>query len=231
MIINKYRFGSHVYGTQTPVSDEDFICVTHEKTIATDINTHYYTVDEFQRLLNNHEIQMLECYFLPEQHVLQEMYKDFTFSLDKGKLRINISTITSNSWVRGKKKLIVQGDYDKYLAIKSVFHAIRILGLGIQLADTGGINNYSEYNWVHTDLLKMAAQWDQIELWEKIDDKYRKLFNKLNSEFKKLCPKITIPEHRIKQDLIQLFREHHCYTEPVVQHKLVEKIIRLFQSY
>ncbi len=62
-----------------------------------------------------------------------------TFKLDKTKLRVAISTIVSNSWVKGKKKLIVQGDYDLNLAIKSTFHSLRILDFGTQIAMEGKI--------------------------------------------------------------------------------------------
>lgn len=229
-ILNRYRFGSHVYGTQTKDSDEDFICVTDEKIISEDLNTKYYTVAEFQRLLDNHEIQMLECYFLPGRFILQQSYTGFSFTLDLAKLRVSISTISSNSWVKGKKKLIVQADYDKKLGVKSVFHAVRILGLGIQLAQTGKIADYSEYNWLYADLIKLSAAYDYIQLWEKMEDKYRKLYNKLNTQFKLLCPKSNIPEHRLKQALIRLFEENHCYGAAVIENKLVDKIVHLVQT-
>lgn len=63
--LNVYRFGSVVYGTNTKDSDEDFIVVTKEKLISNNINVHYYTIIEFQTLLDNHDIQMLECFYLP----------------------------------------------------------------------------------------------------------------------------------------------------------------------
>jgi hypothetical protein len=208
MILNKYNFGSIVYGTNTEKSDEDYICVTDEKVISNDINIHYYTIEEFQRLLDNHEIQMLECYFIDDKFKHVENHK-FNFELNLSKLRVSISTITSNSWVKGKKKLIVMADYDKYIAIKSIFHSIRILDLGIQIATYHRIINYSEYNWLFFDLLKLSEQHDYIDLWNIIDSKYRKLFNKLSSDFKKLAP--LEKEYSIDVDIENILKDFNIY--------------------
>jgi hypothetical protein len=228
--LNLYRFGSHVYGTNHEGSDEDFIQVTLEKEITDNINIHSFTVTEFQSMLNNHDIEILECYFLPEEFKLKETYKEFTLSLDLGKLRVSISTITSNSWVKGKKKLTVMGDYDKYTAIKSIFHSIRILGLGIQIATHQRIIDYTEYKWLFQDLMKLASQYDYIELWEKIDAKYRSLFKELSSQFKQLCPKNNIPQQQLKEKLIQLFKDNHCYSKEVIDSGLINQLVQLFNE-
>ena len=120
-IINKYRFGSHVYGTNSGASDEDYICVTKTKIILGEINVHYYTISEFQYELDNHTIPVIECYFLPEQHIVEKKYNGFSFNLDKGKLRINISTVSANSWIKARKKLTVSKEYNKYLALNLLF--------------------------------------------------------------------------------------------------------------
>lgn len=235
-ILNKYCFGSRVYGTQTQHSDEDFICVVadidnEENSMNSEANIQYLTVSEFQRRLDNHVIEVLECYFLPQKFILENQFPSFHFELDKGRLRVSISTTSANIWVKGKKKLLVGNEDCKYLAIKSIFHAVRILGMGIQLASTGIIYNYSEFNWLHSELMIMAAQETDLGLWKKIDDRYRKLFNKLNSEFKQLCPKINIAEHKLKAAIIKLMMEHGCYTDEVIKANLVGKLSELFRSY
>lgn len=187
-ILNIYKFGSHLYKTNHEKSDEDFIIVVKKWYASADINVHVFTIDQFQRLLDNCDIQMLECYFSTQK--IKEEHQ-FHFHLDKAKLRTSISTICSNSWVRGKKKLTVMGDYDKYLAIKSIFHSLRILDFGIQLAESGRIYDFSSMNYVLTDLQRLSEQYENIELWTAIDEKYRKKFNSLSSHFKSLCPKNT----------------------------------------
>jgi hypothetical protein len=140
----------------------------------------------------------LECIFLPNKFKIKEIIK-FPFVLDKEKLRRSVSTITSNSYVKGKKKLIIQGDYDKYLAIKSIFHSIRIIDFGIQIATENRITNYKSCNWIMHDLLKISENKESVELWDIINRKYHEIFRNKSSDFKKLCPisndkNITIKE-------------------------------------
>lgn len=207
-VLNIYMFGSMVYGSNNEKSDNDLIVVTNNKVVSNDINIHYYTIIEFQTLLNNHEIQMLECYFLPRIFKVKEEYKFNLESIDKVKLRINISTITSNSYQKCKKKLTVMGDYDKYIAIKSLFHSLRILDFGIQIAQHGKIDNYSSMNYVMFDLLKLSAEHDYIDLWEIIETKYKKMFNNKSSIFKQLCPK-TIENKTLIEHLCKVFEKHN----------------------
>lgn len=211
--LNVYRFGSIVYGTNSKDSDEDFIVVTKEKVISNNINVHYYTIIEFQTLLDNHDIQMLECFYLPyNSKFILKKEQVFTLNkndiIDKYKLRIAISTITSNSWVKGKKKLVVQGDYGKYLAIKSVFHSIRILDYGIQIAQHNKIVDYTSMNYVMFDLLKLSVEYDYIELWNMIEARYKKLFNNKSSIFKQLCPK-SIENETLISNLRKIFKEYN----------------------
>lgn len=185
---NIYRFGSHVYGTNHQSSDDDFIKVSDEYIISDNVNIKIYSPSQFQYLLDNHDISALECYFLPDNKIVKKEM-NFDFALDKQKLRTSISLISSNSWVKGKKKLIVIGDYDVYLGIKSVFHSLRILSYGIQIAREGKIIDYGCVNYIFHDLVRMSEEDSSITLWNAIDNKYRKVFNSLSSEFKALCPK------------------------------------------
>jgi hypothetical protein len=222
-ILNVYRFGSVVYKTNQINSDKDYIIVTKEKVISDDINIHYFTVNEFQLLLDNHDIQMLECFFLNEDNILKNEHR-FSFVLNKEKLRVSISTVASNSWVKGKKKLIVMADYDKYLAIKSIFHSLRILDFGIQIGANGKINNYSSTNFIFFDLLDLSNKFDNIELWNVIETKYKKLFNEKSTIFKSICPK-PINESKIRLDLINLFKKYN-----IENIGLVDKVIKYFED-
>lgn len=223
-ILNVYQFGSRVYGSDNVNSDFDYICVLKEYVESDDINIHHYTVEQFHALLDNHDIQILECFFLADKYKLKETV-DFYLYLDKGKLRTAISTITSTSWVKGKKKLIVMGDYDKWLAIKSVFHSLRILDFGIQIAQHSKIINYSSMNYVLEDLIKLSNEFDKVELWEKIETKYKKVYLEKGSIFKAACPKILTEKATIKDDLIKLFEENKCYTKEVANAKLINKLV------
>lgn len=201
-VLNIYQFGSRVYGSHTDESDYDYILIVGKYFEPDDINIHVHTVQNFQRLLHNHDIQALECFFLPSnsKFILKDNI-DLTFNLDKSKLRTSISTISSNSFIRSKKKLIVQGDYDVNLAIKSFFHSLRIIDFGIQIALHGTITNYGSHNYILEDLRNLSEQYQSVELWNIIDTKYREYYNKLRTEFKKLCPK----ENKELYDLVKKY--------------------------
>ena len=195
-VLNVYPFGSHVYGSNNDNSDKDFIVILEDFVESSSIDIHHIPRLEFQTMINNHDIQALECYFLPKESVLKSTTK-FRFELDKTKLRKSISTVSDGSWQKGKKKLIVSADYDKEIALKSIFHSLRIRDIGIQIAMYGKIISYNRMNYILDDLRKMGTQYERNELWQKIDDKYRKLFNELRSKFVELCPKDNKVQTRI----------------------------------
>ena len=112
-VFNVYIFGSQVYGTATSDSDWDIIMVANNSVESTEIrnglfNIHVYTPNKFQADLDWHRINNLECIFAPDWARLKETidYKS-TLKLDLAKLRHATSHISSNSWVKCKKKLPV----------------------------------------------------------------------------------------------------------------------------
>ncbi len=214
-ILNCYKFGSHVYGTQNESSDEDFICVVKNPINSENNNIHFYTIEMFQTLLNNCEIQMLECYFLDKNFILKENYV-FDFELNLSKLRTSISTITSNSFVKGKKKLIVSGDYDLNIGLKSVFHSLRILDFGIQIASQGLIYDYKSMNYVLEDIYKMSENYERIDLWNKINEKYKPIFNKKSSIFKELAPK-DLNERGRRNQIIEILNTFGVYSDELLE--------------
>lgn len=228
-----YSYGSRVYGTHTEQSDFDYIVVLKKGIPKTDslINieeNHYqiYTHEEFLFKIKNHDIMALECIFSQSWHRkkkdAEEFYKYFELNLNS--LRESISTISNNSWVKGKKKLIVSGDYDKRAGIKSVFHSIRILDFGIQVARHGSIYDYSSKNYIWTELLKLSEQYDADILWEKINSKFKSVFNSISSEFKQLAPKDLKIRDR-KKSLKEILERIDMYSP-----ELLEEIWELFEN-
>ena len=185
------------------------------------LGKHVFTVSQFQSLLDNMDIQMLECYFLSDNFKLKEKHK-FTLSINKFKLRTSISTITSNSWVKGKKKLIVMEDYDLRLALKSIFHSFRILDYGIQIASEGEIIQYDSMNYVLNDLWKLSKDYNYSELWQKINTKYNPLFKQMSSRFKELCPK-DLTELNKRNRIKSILESYKVYTEELLN-ELVNKL-------
>lgn len=193
-LIAVYPYGSRVYGTARKNSDYDFIVITSKKTNEqysdSLINVNFYTPEEHQNRLNEHEISALECYFLPKDQMLfdtshplnRKNCARFTFNLDVTKLRHALSAKSSNSWVKAKKKLTVEKDYDLNLGRKSLFHSIRIIDYGIQIATHKTIIDYGSCNALFEEIMNCYS-------WTEMFDQYKERYNKICSDFRVLAPK------------------------------------------
>jgi predicted nucleotidyltransferase len=193
-LVAVYPYGSRVYGNARKNSDYDFIVVTTNKTNEqySDnlINVNFYTPDEHQQRLSDHEISALECYFLPDEKVLYNSFHslnrknrfEFTFVLNLVKLRHALSAKSSNSWVKAKKKLTVEKDYDLDLGRKSLFHAIRIIDYGIQIATYKKIVDYGSCNKLFEDIMNCYT-------WSEMFGEYKQFYNNICSEFRIVAPK------------------------------------------
>lgn len=184
---NIYIFGSRVYKTNTDNSDWDIIIVANNSVEATELcglkkgiyNIHVYTPNKFQEDLDWHRINNLECIFAPEWAKLKEDRK-WELKFDIAKLRHATCHISSNSWVKSKKKLL-QGDY--YQGIKSLFHSIRIPMFATQIATSGTIYDYEMANFIWNELI--SREWT----WEELDNNFRNLRNNILTDFRKVCQK------------------------------------------
>lgn len=189
-ILSIYLYGSRVYGTDSSESDYDFIvvvnngCVEQDSVNSTDYNFNaaIYQFDSFQDLINRHKNFALDCYFLPSEFRLKDDAK-FTFTLDLNKLRKEVSAKSSNSFVKCKKKFEVEKDRNVYVAKKSLFHSLRIIDFGIQIAEHGKITNYGSSNNLWVEIKNNPA-----ETWEPYKAKYQEVYNNKMTSFRKLAP-------------------------------------------
>lgn len=189
-----YLFGSRVYGTSNESSDYDIIMVANNSVEAIEItngkfNIHVYTPKKFKEDLDWHRINNLECIFAPEWAKIKEDIK-WDFVLDKNKLRHAISHISSNSWVKCKKKL-EHNEY--YVGIKSLFHSLRIANYGYQIASNGTIIDFKEVNHVWDDLtfkhLPKYMRDKHTWKWSELDAKFKHIHNEYMSNFRKVASK------------------------------------------
>jgi len=186
-IRNVYAYGSHVYGTAGPSSDIDYIIVKEgeigiEDTLSLDgIDMTIYDCKRFQQRVDDHEISVLECLCLPKEHILQKEM-DFSWTLDLGKLRESLSAKASNSFVKAKKKFEVE--QQPYIAKKSLWHSLRILKFGIQIAMNGRITDFTEANDLWKEMLGNPST-----SWEDYKAKYQTLYNNLKTQFRLVAPK------------------------------------------
>ncbi len=180
-----YVFGSRVYGTNNNSSDWDFFMVannpvSNQEIRSGDFNIHIVVPDEFVRLLKNHHSSALEAYFTPPEFRLLELEK-FDFHIKIPSLRHSFSHISSNSWVKCKKKM-AQGDY--YSGVKSLFHSLRIPMFGIQIAKTGKIHDFKCANKIYS-ILFSRNDWT----WNELDEKFRPLRNQILTDFRNITQK------------------------------------------
>lgn len=186
-ILNEYCYGSQVYGTATKESDYDYLVVVdgepevEEEKIAEN-DFHYISKTKFLELLENNDIKALECVFSPSNHILKESFKPI-FILDKQKMRKSISAICSNSWVKGKKKIIVENE--KYIGLKSIFHSIRIMEFANEIISNEAIQ-YESMNWVYRRLMEMGVEMDGEKLWNAIQLEFKPLYKFIHNNFKNL---------------------------------------------
>ena len=181
---NIYVFGSQVYGTTTHNSDWDFIMVantpnTNQEIYSGDFNIHVMTEDQFLKNLKDHHSSSVEAFFTPKEFRLQEDVK-FDWNPNIPSLRHSFSHISSNSWVKAKKKM-EQGDY--YIGVKSLFHSLRIPIFGIQIAQTGSIYDFSEANYIHDKIFSKEWNWDELDL------EFRPLRNSILTDFRNVTTK------------------------------------------
>lgn len=183
-IKNVYIFGSQVYGTAQKDSDVDVKMIANNSVPEIELNCgryniHVITPDEFRNKLKQHHIGSIECLMADENFRLKEEI-DWQFKLNIVSLRHSVAHTASNSWVKCRKKLEF-GEY--YIGIKSMFHSLRIVDFGIQIARHGKIVDYSSMNYI----------WNQLNgktwTWEELDKTFREIRNTNNTLFRNLTTK------------------------------------------
>ncbi len=181
--INTYLYGSRVYETNDEESDIDFICIVNngcktEQFEKNNCNITYHTIDNFQQLIDDHDVSALECLFLHKEKATSH---EFKFELDIEKLRRSFSQKSSNSWVKAKKKIELHNEMR--IGRKSLFHSLRILDFGIQIAEQGKIADYTY----------CGRWWKQIceqnfDNWGEYKKFWQPIYNNLRIKFRLVAP-------------------------------------------
>jgi len=153
-----FPFGSRVYGTARPDSDHDYLAVappgprvhTGEEFRHGTANVTVFNSADWADQLMAHKVHCLEAYFLPDGRCRRA----FSFVLDRRRLYVALTAKASESWERALRKLDAGGR--PLLAWKGIFHALRILHFGVQIATLGTIADYGGANGYWRALLTEA---------------------------------------------------------------------------
>ena len=186
-----YLLGSRVYKTNHSFSDWDYIGIKDGANLGEMdmglINLKVMSPEHFQGLLFEHSVSALEALFLPEDLVIQPPVKKWKFKLSLSKLRHSFSQKSNNSFVKAKKKFESPYDWarkERERGKKSLFHSLRILKFGIQIAKHGTIINYSEANDIFEEI-----SYNSSTSCDDYKKRWKPEFNSLATEFRKLAPK------------------------------------------
>lgn len=181
-------YGSRVYEVIDEESDynvavistdptlEDTVCEPHSKIEYKIINK-----NDYQTLLDSQDIVAIEVYFCESYFArgnLKNLQVDYSYKVDKKKICEVFTEKSNNCWIECKNKLTQVVGHDRP-ALKSLFHSFRILYFGIQLCTHGKIVDYKEANHIYDEIMKIGADWEQL------DKHFKPLYDALYLEFKK----------------------------------------------
>ena len=169
-------FGSYIYNESKAKDIDVLIIESNIKPVNNIYDFQYISKDVFIAHLKKCDIRALECIFSPQSNFIED-YEKF---IDWSYLRSAISQKSSHSYVKAKKKMSKENEI--YIGQKSLYHSLRILLFGIQLAKYKKIINFSEANH-YLEKIMLIENWNDLELI------YKKEYNRLHSEFKLACPK------------------------------------------
>lgn len=199
-------YGSTLYGTITDKSDIDLICIIESEDdiydvyqskdypdlfdYITNVDLHVISEVTFRRLLDEHDIMALETYYQ-----MNEDDKDLIeFQLNLDTLRRKVSAVVNNSWSKARKKLDIPEE-DDYIALKSLFHSIRILSYGIDIAKDGKIDFKNAL--IDGEKISCSSFWKQLQYeysqgfrWKEFKVEYTSLQNSNATTFRLLAPKV-----------------------------------------
>ena len=106
------------------------------------------------------------------------------FKLDKEKLRVSVSTISSKASSYAKILATKENDFAK--CRKNIVHSIRYLMFGMQIVEDGKISDYSCAN-----VLAIQINSEKEESWENYEEKYIKgVAKQVYKKFHSLVPEL-----------------------------------------
>lgn len=188
--INIYEWGSRVYQTSTKSSDWDYIAVVPDdfpkEPDQYEFGNRTYNIEhesEWIEKLKRNSVEVLECISLTPQFITKKT-KSYPFIFNSDGAYAAISERASTAWVKGKKKLTIEKDFDWRSGKKSIWHSLRLYMFGTQCAQYGSIVDFTEANSYYDDIVITKHGNTGQEEWEYLKESYHDLNNYWHSKMK-----------------------------------------------
>lgn len=199
--INIYEWGSRVYLTSNDSSDWDYIAVVPDdfpkESDQYEFGNRTYNIEhesEWLEKLQRNSVEVLECLSLPLMFIVKNR-KTYPFTFNPENAHASISERASIAWVKGKKKLTIEKDFDWRGGKKSIWHSLRLYLFGCQLAQCGVIFDYTVANKYYDDIVVAKHGETGQEEWEYLKKNYHTLNNALHSQMKIEFEKVKTGEY------------------------------------
>jgi len=163
-VVAIYPYGSRVYGCHNDSSDHDWVIVYkasmlpsgafRDNAISSEDRSHQaicYSRSGFQSAIDYYDVTALECALLPKEMVIMSKMNFGVRKWVASEMASSFITKASSSW---HLALEAMKRDDEQKARKNVYHALRILGFGLQLAETGKILEYGAYNHLRKNVME-----------------------------------------------------------------------------
>ncbi len=197
-------YGSAIYGNKESIDFDAMIIVDSKEVYIqnTDVKSHYdfFVIDKysFKNNVINNQVKELELIHTPLDKItflhsdfLEEFNSYKSIPIKRELIRENFSQLTSNSYVKAKKKLILEKDFDEMVSLKSLWHSIRLLDFATQIINKNSID-YTTCNHLYNNIIEDYSNTRHLtkeEQWNFLHQKYRPIYNEYHSKLKLLCPK------------------------------------------
>ena len=159
------RCGSHVYGTASAGSDQDFLLVLSEPKARQDLlwgqnlNVVVHGSESYEKALQEQSVFAFEALFVPVEHRLKEQRPVFSHRIEPRRLFESAKSRSDADWSKAEKRFDEEPEASK----KRVVHSLRVLAFANQLAQLGKITDFQiAVPWWHQVQTTDYRAWDVL---------------------------------------------------------------------
>jgi hypothetical protein len=185
-VIGIFPYGSQVYGTAGPDSDNDYVIVMKSALLdngafrnnaisneAKSIQGVVYSRGGFIDAINKYEIGALECISLEDKDII---FKNWPFKVGVWNEKEMVRAIISKASASRHNADQQSKNGNKIIGRRGMFHALRILNFGLQLKEHKKIINFGVCNDLYNEMKAIPSDdFDTRNYYNMFDDLLVKL--------------------------------------------------------